>query len=451
MPAHRDQLLPASPEALYRFQVVGAVLVQEIGGAVRADAVREATARTWLGPDGRARTVSRSSVYRWVRAWELHGVTGLEPRTRKRTETSEALSEDFLDFFVAEHDRDRGASLPELIRRARQTGVIAPAARVHRSTVWRAAKRMGLDVRRRKAARDCDTRRYRYRYRMQLVLADGKHFRVGTRKLKRVVLFFLDNATRFGLNAVVGTSETAVLFLRGLYEVVARHGRMDGIYVDRGPGFIALDTYSVAQKLNVAVKLGRKAYPAGHGAIERLNQTAKADLLRNWVDNDAIDPSCESLELRAKHFLREVYNHAPHGGLGDETPHQRWTSDERALRFYEDDEALRARFLVEDSRRVTEDHIIPVDGVAYEVPRGHAGARISFWRQVLDDHLYVLHEGRLVRIHPVDLHVNATSGRGRQRAPEPAPSPVPSAADLAYERDFGPVTGPDGGFTDQES
>jgi hypothetical protein len=64
----------------------------------------------------------------------------------------------------------------------------------------------------------------------------------------------------------------------------------------------------------------------------------------------------------------------------------------------------------------------------------------------------VLHEGRLVRLHPVDRHANALSRRGRPSAPVETPStpPRPNAAELAFRRDLRPLVGPDGGFSDPE-
>lgn len=445
----RNPHLPASKEALFRYRVVAAVLARVAAGGVRAEAVREAAAQLHLGIDGTLRRVSTRSVYRWLRAWDREGAAGLEPRSRRRTETSKVLPEALLEFLVAEHLRDPEASIPEVLRRARQLGVVAPGERVCRSTVWRAARRMGLDFRRRKKGRDRDARRFRVESRMQLVLADGKHFRSGAGRLRRVALFFLDNATRYGLNAVVGTTETSALFLRGLHEVVGRHGLFDVIYVDGGSGFGADDCFEVVKNLGRALVQGESSYPQAHGEIERFNRTGKAQLLKNWDRNPAIDPACAALELRAKHFLREVYNHTPHQGIDDDTPHQRWHADPRPLRFPDDPDALRGKFRVELSRRVTNDNVVSIDGVAYEVPLGHAGATIPVWRQVLDDRLFVLHEGRSVRIHPVDLVANATSGRARRTAvANVSPPPVPSAADIAYSRDFGAVTGPDGGFTD---
>jgi hypothetical protein len=115
------------------------------------------------------------------------------------------------------------------------------------------------------------------------------------------------------------------------------------------------------------------------------------------------------------------------------------------------DEELRGHFVLYLRRRVTPDHTVPVGSVDYEVPRGHAGERILVHRRLLDGTLAVVHEGRLVEIHPVDLHANARASRGRRRDPREDPQhPLPkSAADMAFERDFLPVVDADGGFSEE--
>jgi transposase InsO family protein len=194
-------------------------------------------------------------------------------------------------------------------------GVVGSGARICRQTVYRVLRRMGVAVARRKKQRDRDTRRFAYPHRLEMVLCDGKHFRAGAGRLRRVALFYLDDATRLGLNVVVGTSETRALFLRGLYETVRRHGRMLALYVDHGPGFIANDSAAVCARLEVALVLGESSYPEAHGKIERFNQTAKRSLLRNLDRRPDIDPDCRALELRLRHWLFEIYNHTPHESL----------------------------------------------------------------------------------------------------------------------------------------
>jgi len=441
-----------SAEAVFRYMVVAWIVASIRGGRPRADAVREVIQFDHRTLQGKPRPVSMRTAYRWLRAYEADSLQGLEPASRPRTSDSVVLPPSLLRFLRTQRVADPDASVPELVRRAREHGVLEPGEAVDRTTVWRAMRRMGLATSRRKQLRrDRDSRRYAWPNRMQMVLCDGKHFRAGATRKKRVALFFLDDATRYGLHAVVGTSENTALFLRGLYEMVCRHGLFDVLYLDHGPGFFSSDTIDVVANLGLLLH-GEVAYPSGHGKIERLNQTAKADVLRH-LDDPRVDAHCGSLELRLQHYLAEVYNHRPHSSLADTPPALRWQQDKRPLRFPDDEADLRRRFVVTEQRRVSADHVIRVGPDHLEVPRGLRGLRINIYRHVLDGTVSVLHEGRLVRVHPVDLAANAADRRGRP-APKPAPvagSPLPnSAAGLAADRDLGPVIGPDGGFTDNQ-
>jgi len=442
--------IPHSPEALFRYQIVSAVLAAMARGASQADAIAMMASQAHPTLSGALVEVSSRSIYRWLAAHRTHGMAGLEPTQRQRCDGSVALSQDFLDFVAEQKALDPRASVPELIRRAREVGVVSRGADIDRVTVWRAARRLDLETRRRKRPKQPDMRRFAYPHRMQMILADGKHFRAGAERARRVALFFLDDASRLGLHVVVGTSESKSLFLRGLFEMVRRHGLFEGVFLDNGPGFIALDTGLAIAALGGLWILGTAGYPQGHGKIERFNQTAQEAVLRTLAQ-PGVDADCGALELRLQHYLRETYNHTPHESLSGPgqpvTPHQRWLADERALRFPDDEADLRRRFVAFEERRVTLDNTLSFESIDYEVPLGHVGQRVQIHRFMLDDTISIVHDGRLVRLHPVDLARNATSGRaGGQRETESTSPLPPTAAEMAFQRDLRPIVGLDGGF-----
>lgn len=436
--------------------MVSQVLVLELGGAVRADAVREVAGCEHFSSEGESRRVSVRTIYRWLAAYGEGGtLTALEPAERERTLTSAVLPEAFISFIREEKRLDPRASAPELIRRAELCKIIEPRSKIARSTVWRACKRMGLPMKRRPQKREGDMRRFAYPHRMMMVLCDGKHFRAGATRKKRVALFFIDDATRYGLDVVVGTSESTELFLGGFYELLLNYGYMNVIYLDRGPGFISDDTRLVIANLpHVHLIHGAKACPEAHGKVERFNQTALMAVLRSLDGAAEVDPDCEALTLRLRHFLFNQYNNRPHESLGQKTPNERWNADERALRFPKSVDELGGRFIVTEARKVSKDHVIKYGGELYEVPRGLAGEWIDVQRQVLKGALSILHDGRLVRLHPVDLAANAKSKRAQNNSDDDGPQPgdaIPkTAATLAFERDFAPLVGTDGGFNDDE-
>jgi transposase InsO family protein len=437
---------PLSTEALLRYRVVSEVKVEQLRGSTRASAVAAVSKREHTMLDGEARTVSRSTLYRWLARYEAHGVAGLEPHARSTVAMSAVLDERLMEFLIAEKKLDLRASVPELIERAREHGVLAPSHKVDRVTVWRAFERMGLTTRMRVTKHEGDMRRFAFLHRMQMVLCDGKKFRAGVARLRRVALFYLDDSSRYGLQVVVGTEETSALFLRGLYELVSRHGLMDIMYLDGGSGFIADDTATVFTQLPAALIHGKARYPEGHGKIERFHQTAIRRVLRSFDGAVDLDPALAALELRLSHYLAR-YNDLPHESLGQQTPRTRFEADSRALRFPDNETLLRSKFIVTERRRVSNDHVIQYEGRLYEAPRGLAREHVLVRRQVLDGELSILHGSRVVKLHEVDLALNARDTRGRSPELLPEVAPVKTAATLAFDRDYGPIVGPDGGFS----
>lgn len=452
-------LAPSDPQstamavALFRFAVLSEVRLRVLQGELRAVAVRAVAAHEHLGTDNEPRTVSARSIYRWLAVWTGEQLGGLMPTARPRILASLVLEPALVTFLCDEKLLDIQASVPELIRRAVFVGLLKAPEDVDRTTVWRVLRRMDIPTRPGRKPPP-DSHRFAKLSRLQLVLCDGKHFRAGRNRARRVALFFLDDASRYGLYVVVGTSESCLLFLRGLFNLLSCVGKIDLMYSDHGSAFDNLDGHAVLSSLDTGFVHGTVGYPPGRGKIERFNRTAEASILRD-LERDDVDPDCGALELRLSTWLTEVYNRQPHESLQGQTPESRFLADERPLRPYEDVQALRARFFVPEERVVTNDHVISVDSVHYEVPRGLAGQTITVQRDVLDPtHLRLDHAGGSIRLHPVDLHANANARRARGPAPEaPAPTSRTTAATRVVEQTLAPITDTEGGFaadTDEE-
>ena len=442
-----------SQTALFRYSVLAQVAALVLAGRPRGRAIRAVAAQDHVHPDGRLGRVTVRTLQRWLAAYDAAGgdLAALEPKSRKRTTTSIVLPDALIVYMGEEKIRDPRASVPELIRRARVRQVITEDLRVDRTTAWRACVRMGLPTRYRPTRQELDSRRWRYPHRMQCLLCDGKHFRAGEARLRRVALFFLDDATRYALGVLVGTSESTDLFLTGLHRVVRAHGLMDLVYLDHGPGFVSADTETViTHGLRSWLLHGKKKYPQGRGGIERFNRTAKDQVLRGVDGALDVDADCAALTLRLEHFC-DRYNDQPHEGLDGDTPRQRWEAGRR-LRFPEDEADIYRRFVVRELRTVSNDHIIQHGGADWEAPRGMAGDKVEVIRHVLDGRLFVVHHGQVVQLHQVDLAANAQQRRGYPADDRPLDGEgIPTtAAALAFARDMAPIVGPDGGFVDKE-
>lgn len=446
-----DPNLP-NEEALFRYQVISSVLHFETLGEKRSAAISAALKTPHLDTNGLLRKVKKRTLYRWLERYETDGFLGLIPVSRKKSSSGVVLKPQLLEFCQQQKQDDPSTSIPELILRARELDVIAYNEKVDRTTLWRTLKRMDINTSRGKSPKkEQDCRRFAYPHRMDMSLCDGKHFRAGVKRLRRVALFFIDDATRFVLHVVVGTSENKELFLRGLYECLLKYGLMTTLYLDHGSGFVAGDTINVIKNLNILLIHGSVRYPQGHGKIERFNQTVLNSVLRTLDANPQIDPDCQALELRLRHYLSNQYNQTVHESLGL-SPWERFNNDVKALRLKDNVQQLRDAFVLAEKRVVSNDNIISFKSVHYEIPLGHASSRITVHRQVLDNTLSVLNNGALVRIHPVDLHSNARAKRNHPQTTQDDDLPKQrpqSSAEIAFEKQMSPILDSEGGFSEK--
>jgi len=426
-----------SAEALFRHRTVAAVLGLVALGHKRPDAIGVVVQSIHVTVTGEVRSISARTLYRWLADYDKGGIVALEPEVRELKST--ALPDKLVEYLREQKTQDPDASIPEILRRAKEKDLIAAGMRVHRATAWRAVKRLGLATTCRAAKRLTDMRRYAYPHRMRMVLVDGKHFRAGKGRLRRVAFFFIDDCTRRVLWVVVGASENSRLLLRGLYQVIRHFGLMDILYFDRGPGFIADDTHAVCLRLNICFIHGRAKYPEGHGKIEAFNKTAHHDVLRG-MPRAEVDPDFGSLELRLQHYIEHQYNIRPHESLDGCCPDERWNADERELTFPVDHDDLRSRFVLTETRHVSSDNIVSIDGTHYEAPIGHARSSIPVQRHLLHGTVHIIHDRKLVQLHPVDLARNAEDKRARRPQPDDESREAPvTAAAMAFARDFGPA------------
>ncbi len=429
--------------ALVRYLVVAQVCAEIAAGATKTAAVQEVAGRIHLDLHQRARRFGERTLWRWLTEWEASGLAGLARPPRSASTSS--LPAAFLELVDHVKKTWPETSVPEVIRIARARGVIAEDDILDRTTVWRHCRRQGLSTKRRNAAKRDRQRPWRFEHRMLCVLADGKHFRAGATRAKRVAIIFLDNATRFVLGAVVGTSESAALALSGLRKVIRRWGLMSCLYVDLG--FDNDDMAQACAALKIAFILGTKKYPEGRGALERLNRTVNEQLLCGWPGNPAVDPQPDALERRIEHWASEQYNHTPHEALGLNTPADRFHADSRPLVVPASQTVVDEAFVTSFSRRVTNHNCVSVDGVLWELPLGHRREKLEVFRNMISGQLSVLHNGVRTTLKPVDLVSNAYDKGPRQTTAEPTDeAPRPTAADSAWDRDHPPMTDDDGNY-----
>lgn len=429
--------------AMARYLVVSQVCAEIAGGLSKTRAVATVARRLHVDQTGRARRWGERSIWRWLSQWEASGMEGLSQEQSRHQ--SSCLPPDFLSLIEEKKREDEKIAIPEIIRLARVKGIIDEEERIDRTTVWRECRRRGLPTLRRESSKRTRQRPWAFNHRMQCVMADGKHFRAGAQRLKRVVIIFLDDATRFVLGAAVGTAESAELALRGLRKVILRWGLMSCLYVDLG--FDTKDLAAATAALRISFILGTRQYPEARGKIERFNRTLAEQLLCGWPGNPEIDPDLDALERRIEHWAFNQYNHTPHEGIGLDTPAERFHADSRELRTVESRMALDEAFVGSFLRHVSNHNCIRFQGALWEVPLGYRGQKIPVFRNMLSGEISVLHQGKRITLKQVDFEANAYEGRSASTQSEQQPKLRRTAADAAFKRDHPPLVDEAGNYS----
>jgi hypothetical protein len=187
MPEHHQKV------ALTRFIAVSAVLAKLETGESFSRALKQVTMSPPLAADGRKVSFSERTLRRWVSSYRRAGFDGLMPMDRRMKTASRVLENDFISYIHREKSMDQEASIPELMRRANEENVAIGTN--SRTTVWRAVKRLNLPIFAAKAPENTSMRRFAYPYALQMALTDGVYFRAGSRRVKRVAMVLLDDAS----------------------------------------------------------------------------------------------------------------------------------------------------------------------------------------------------------------------------------------------------------------
>lgn len=427
--------------AIDRYTAVASVLAKVAAGMRLSAAIRQVARSPFLCLDGRTIHPSVRTLERWLKSYESEGMAGLTPASRLSSAPTRALPAALVEFLIKSKGADAQASIPEIIRRARRLGIIRDDEKISRVSMWRSATRLNLPIFASKGVTKDDMRRFAYAHRLNMVLSDGKKFRVGPKRRKRTVVTALDDATRFALCIAVGTSESASLFLLCLWRLITSWGLPDFFFLDNGTGFIARDVAVVCSRLRINLVFGTVGYPEGRGKIERYHRTLGQDLLRTFANNPAIDSSFSALELRIGHYLREDYNRRGHEALSNETPEARFLADTRPLATLDDIERVRSYFVVSNKRRVSRDNIVMIRRVPYEMPRGHAGRVVVVHRHLLDQTIWIIEAGQKIELARVDLELNAKTRRASTRPLVAKPLAVlsPTAATILFDSAHKPL------------
>jgi transposase InsO family protein len=435
----------AEAVAIFRAMVIGPVVHRSFSHGELAAELRELSQQRFRPPEGDStRTYSVPTLERWVYAYRADGLAGLRPKPRSDRGFAQDIPAELRELLLDIRREHPNASVPLIRQTLIDEGRMAPEA-VSEPTVRRLYAAAGLP-RRAPTADGGDKVRLRWQAEQPGALWHGDvchvtHLAVGGQTQPIRVHGMLDDCSRDSIALEAHETEKEVDMLGLFADALRVHDKPDAIYLDNGSTYRGEILQTVCARLGITLLHAKPYDPQARGKMERFWRTLREGCLEHLR---AVD-SLQDLNARLRAWVEKRYRVAPHSGLLGKSPASVYATRAAGERRV-DEAALRAALTLRSRRRVTNDNIVSLDGVAWELDQGFlAGQIVTVAHCFLApaERPWVEHEGKRLPLHPLDPAKNARRKRPLAKGPA-APKPErpvdfdPVRPLLEGRRDAGP-------------
>ena len=362
--------------ALFRYGVIADLVQLEPHHRGLYKLLVEKAEREYTIPGSLRRRVAAETIRGWLRAYRGGGFDALVPRTRVDQGGVRAIAPRIVDLLCQLKDDDRSLSIPSLLKVAReQHPDVVGEVVLAESTVHRLLARRGLMKKRKGEPTLKDHRRFEHENAGDLWMSDvmyGLKLRDSGQMRQTYLIAFIDDACRLIPFSTFTFSEGAIAYLQVLEQAIRRRGIPKRLYVDNGSAFRSRQLALVCAKLGIALIHAKPYTPQGKGKMERWFRTVRMQFLATLAPENKT--SLEVMNRALAAWVEGEYHHAPHRGLHDETPADKWARTSAGVRM--PDANVGEMFLSEQRRRVQKDRTVTLDGVAFEVDAALVGEHV---------------------------------------------------------------------------
>jgi putative transposase len=396
-------------EALWRYSLIREPADPRLSCGERGALVRLLAARLHAHPSGELRSVGRSTLDDWIRAYRAGGFEALSPRQRAsvpRTARSLLLQAEMLR---RESPARTAAQIQRIIRAA--NGGSGPS----QSTVERHLRRQGLT----RAALTGERQafgRFEASVPNERWIADCLHGPMI--EGRRAILFaVLDDHSRAIVGAAFAHAESTVRLEGVLRSAFQSRGLCDRLYVDNGAPYASRQLAKVCAALGIRLTHSTPGRPQGRGKIERFFRTLRQEVI---VELDAHPQlGLAELERVLQAWIEQVYHRRVHSET-KVTPLERFAG---FTPRYPTATELREAFLWSEIRLVTKTATVSLLGNRYEVDQALCGRRVELRFDPYDLELIEVHYAGRPCGHAVP-HVIGRHVHPHAEGPEDTPRPV---------------------------
>jgi putative transposase len=415
---HKDQ----EQIALHRWAVIAEAANNRLTAAERGALVRQIAARSHTHPDGSARTYSRGTIDRWIRAWRAGGLKALQPSPRADTGTVRAHPELFSEAAALRLELP-GRSAAQIASILFHRHGITVAERTIRGQLRRAGLHREALAAEPKTYGRYEAARPNERWISDVLVGPWVPHPKRDGSVRARLFLIVDDHSRLLVDGRFFAHENARACQELLRRAVTRRGLPEVFYCDNGAPFSNAWLARTCAVLGVRLVHSQPYSPEGRGKQERLNRYIREAFLA-----EATHRGIESLEELNDLFAawaEQVANRRAHAETG-QAPITRFEAGGPPRQA--DPARLAEAFRWSVTRKVTRTATVPLEGNAYAVDPALTGRRVELRYDPEDlTRLDVFLDGR-----PAGQAVPFITRRHVHRAVPQAARPDPDPTGIDY-------------------
>lgn len=358
--------------AMFRFSVISDLVVGVcLSGEELEHLITEKSDRMWHIPYSNRRSVSKSTIRRWIKKYLASNkdITSLYPKQRKDRGESRVIDLETGATLIQFKNEFPNVCVRDLLLEMKKKDLIQDERDYPISTVYRFLKQHGAL---KKNVAKVDRRRFEAEFPNDIWQSDvmhGPQVILNGKRKKSYLIAFLDDHSRLIPHASFYPSESVKDFLQALKRALMSRGLPRKLYTDNGSAYRSKHLEFVMASLQVSLIRAKPYSPESKGKVERFFRTVRGSFLRQEAPDDLTE-----LNERFACWLQDNYHTKIHSSTS-ETPLDRFVRHIEMIRSAPDN--LWNYFRTSVMRTVTKDRVVHLEGKLYETPIDLISERIE--------------------------------------------------------------------------
>ena len=408
--------------ALHRWAVIAQAADGKLTARERGTLVRQIAARSHAHPDGSARTYSRVTIDRWLRAWRAGGLDALKPAERSDTGAVRAHPELFAEASALRLELP-GRSAAQIASILYHRHGITVSERTVRGQLRRAGLHREALAAEPKAYGRYEAAAPNERWITDVLVGPWVPFPKRDGSVRGRLFLIVDDHSRLLVDGRFYGQENARACQELLRRAITRRGVPAVLYADNGAPFSNAWLARTCGVLGIRLVHSKPYSPEGRGKQERLNRYVREAFLAE-AEHHGIE-SLEQLNDLFAAWAEHVANRRAHAETG-QAPVERFQAGGPTRQA--DPALIREAFRWSVTRKVTRTATVPLEGNSYAVDPALTGRRVELRYDPEDlTAIDVWLDGK-----PAGRAVPFVIGRHVHRAVPQAARPEPAATGIDY-------------------